>query len=232
MNDKQRRRLERAARVAAYGQERAADFPPTSKGGQALARLASAVAEVESLDTESASKRRETQQATGNKAEARAALRAQLAAISETADTIGMDHPELRGAFPRPWRNANDQNLLTSARDFAAAALAHKARFVEYEMPADFLDTLNAAISAFELAAGRQLAGGGGGVAARAALEAALDRADEELERFDTFARNKYRADAAALAAWESARRLERAPTRKKGADATAAPPPPTPPKA
>jgi hypothetical protein len=223
MNDKQRRRFERVLRGAAFGRERAADFPASGKGGQALARLGAAVTEIETLDTERASRKRETQQATGSKAEARAALRRQLAAISDTAETIGREHPELRGAFPRPWSNANDQNLLASARDFAAAVPAHAARFVEYEMPADFVESLNAVITNFERAGGQQLEGGGGSVAATAALEAALARAEDELERFDTAARNKYRGDAAALAAWESARRLERAPARRRGA-ATADP--------
>lgn len=228
MNDKQQKRFERLQRAASFGAARAADFPPASKGGQVLARLTVFVSEIERFETERAAKTRGGRQATGSKAEARETLRTQLAAIADTAETIGFDHPEVRGAFPLASGKMSDSKLLTTARDFATAALAHKARFVEYDMPADFLDTLGAGIAAFEQSAGRQTAEAGARVTATAAVEEALGRGEQELERLDTAVRNVLRADAAALAAWDGARRLERAPARKQGMDAAA---PPTPPK-
>lgn len=48
-----------------------------------------------------------------------------------------------------------------------------------------------------------------------AELEDALEGAEGELARLGAAVRNKFRADAAALAVWERARRLERAPARK-----------------
>ncbi|HLL73669.1 MAG TPA: hypothetical protein VK421_00110, partial [Pyrinomonadaceae bacterium] len=63
--------------------------------------------------------------------------------------------------------------------------------------------------------------GAGARISAGAELEEALERAEEEFARLDAAVRNKFSADAAALTAWESARRLERAPARKAaGGDA------------
>ena len=217
MNDRQRRRFERLARAHSYGAARSADLPPTSKGGQALTRLGELIREAEQIDAERTTKERETRQATSSKRDARETLREQLYAISDTAHTIGLDHPELKDAFPRPRTNVSDQTLLSTARSFAASVMPHKARFVEYDLPADFVERLGASINDFEGSAGRQTTGTGGRVTAGAALEDALSRAEGELERLDTAVRNKYRGDGAALAAWDSARRLER--TSRKTVD-------------
>ena len=227
MNDSQRRRLERLERAHSFGATRAAELPPAGKAGQALASLGTLIQEITTLDARRTTHGHEARQATGSKRDRRESLRDQLSAISETARVIGLDHPELKDAFPRPRANLNDQALLSLARSFAAAAEAHRARFVEYELPADFVERLTASIEGFDEAAGRQTAGAGARVSASAELEEALGRAEEELARLDAAVRNKLRADAAALAAWESARRLERAPARRgaRGAGAQEAAP-------
>ncbi|MDT7541003.1 MAG: hypothetical protein QOE33_907 [Acidobacteriota bacterium] len=88
MSDKQRRHFERLTRVESYGEAHAADFPETSKGGQALARLRELIAH----DTLRATTQRARQQATGSRSDGRKDLRAQLVAIAKTAETIGLDH--------------------------------------------------------------------------------------------------------------------------------------------
>lgn len=210
MNGMQRRRFERLSRVSAYSEANAADFPGTSKGGQAAGRLKTVIGEIEQLDTARVTSVSSGRQATVGKKEGRASLRAQLIAISDTAATISLDHPEFKGGFELSRASVSDQTLLSTARAFAAAAAPLKARFVEYDLPADFLESLNASISSFEQHAGQQTADTGARVAAGAALEDALARGEQELERIDTAVHNKYRDDAAKLAAWASARRLER----------------------
>lgn len=227
MNDRQQKRFERLQRAASFGAAHASAFPPAGKGGQTLARLTALVSEIEQLETERAAKTREGRQATGSKAEARAALRAHLSAIADTAETIGIDHAEVRGAFPFDSGRVSDSKLLTTARDFAAAALAHKSRFVEYDMPANFLDALGASITDFERATSQQTTEAGARVSATAAVEERLERGEQELERLDTAVRNVLRDDAAALAAWASARRLERNASAKRPAQAAAAKPAP-----
>lgn len=210
MNSVQRRRFERLSRVGAFMEANAGDFPGTGKGGQAAARLKATIGEVEQFDASRVTSVSSRRQATVGKQEERAALRAQLFAISDTAATIGLDHPEFRGGFDLSRASVSDQTLISTARVFAAAAAPLKARFVEYDLPADFLETLNASIGSFEQYAGQQTADAGARVAAGAALEVALARGEQEVERLDTAVNNRYRDDAAKLAAWASARRLER----------------------
>jgi len=220
MNSTQRRRFERLSRVSAFAAANAADFPETGKGGQAAARLKAVIGEVEQLDTSRVTSLSSQQQATVGKRDERGALRAQLNAISDTAETIGLDHPEVRGAFRWARASVSDQTLLSVARAFAAAALPLKARFIEYDMPTDFLEKLNESISSFEQHTGQQLAVAGARVAAGASLEDALERGEQELERLDTAVSNKYRDDPAKMSAWASARRLERARRHANGGEA------------
>lgn len=210
MNDTQKRRFERLTRVRDFVRERAAEFPPESKGGQAFVRLNTIIQEAEELDTERATSARVAQQATSGRQDERGALRAQLAAISDTAETIGLDHAEVKGVFQRLRTNVNDQTLLSTARSFAAAALPLKSRFVEYDMPADFLDRLNVSVGKFEESMNRQNVTTSARTTAGAALEDALGRGEQELERLDTSVRNRFRDQTVLLSAWERARRLER----------------------
>jgi chromosome segregation ATPase len=223
MNDRQRRRFERLVRSRDTAATRGADFPANSVGGKALAGISNRIAEIENLDAARSTDHRTFQHGTSSKREAREALRRQLAAISETAQTIALDFPELKDKFRRPRSNFNDQNLLTTARSFHAEATPLTARFIEYNMAANFLDTLNDVIEDFEQAINQQNLGRGGRRANIVALETALDAAEQDLERLDTAIHNKFAGDPATLASWESARRLQSAPKKPK----TSPPPPP-----
>jgi hypothetical protein len=101
---------------------------------------------------------------------------------------------------------------LSTARSFHAEATPLKALFLEYDMPANFLETLNASINKFEQAVNRQNTGAGGRTQSRAGIDENQERATLEVERLDTVIRNKFRGDPARLAAWESASHLERGP--------------------
>lgn len=218
MDDKQRRRGERLDRSGDFGSSLADPFPPDSKGGKALAGILACVAELAATDAALVSNVSSARQGTSIRKETRAALRAQINTISETSDTIGLDHPEVKGKFPRPRNSANDQMLLSIARSFATDVVPFKALFIEYDMPADFIERLKASIAAFEQAINQQNTGAGASQSSRAAIEEILDRGEQDLERFDTAVRNKYRDDPPTIAAWESASRLERGP-RKKSKD-------------
>jgi hypothetical protein len=224
MNDKQRLRYERLVRAFSYGAEHAPDFPPTTRGGQAHARLGEAIAAAEEQDAAGITNQRAGQQSTTRREVGREALQTALAAISDTAATIGLDYPEVRDGFRRMRSNVTDQTLIGTARSFAAAALPLKARFIEYDLPPDFLERLDEQIDSFEEAIGAQTAHASARVAATAALEDALKRGEQELEKLDTAVRNKFSGDPSKLAAWESARRMERTGRSKKSGD-TPAPP-------
>jgi tRNA A37 threonylcarbamoyltransferase TsaD len=202
-------------------------FPANSVGGRALASISNKITEIENLDAARSTDQRNYQHGTSTKRDKRAALRRLLATISKTAATAALDFPEYKDRFLLPHANVNDQNLLTTARSILAEATAHTARFVEYGMPDNFTETLNDLIEDFEQAVNQQHLGLGGSRANNAAINAALDAAEQDLERLDTAYRNKFAGDPASLAAWESARRIEKAP-RKQKTPTTPAPPAPT----
>src|SRR5205085_5394180 len=122
-------------------------------------------------------------------------------------------------------RSNGDQALLNAARTFHADAEPLKAQFIEHDTPADFLDTLDGLISEFEqlLVAGHQSATAH--IAASAAIDTQIERGMTAARRLDAIVRNKFRDDPAVLAAWESARHIERVGRKapKKPADS---PPP------
>jgi hypothetical protein len=227
MNSTQRRRVERLLRVDAYALASVADFPETSKGGRAADDLRDILAEIETHAVARESSMNALQHSTIAKKDARAAIHVYLRAISDTARTIGLDHPEIKGSLKFTGASVGDRTLLATARAFAAAVQPLKTLFVEYDMTADFFDKFNADINNFEQQLDRQTAGKGERIAVNASLEDALHRAEAALKRYSTAVRNRYRNDPAKLAAWESAHRIERAP-RTKRKDATSQTPPQT----
>jgi hypothetical protein len=223
MNDKQRRRFERLVRSRDVAAPHNVVFPASSVGGKALANISGQIGVVENLDAARSTSERSARHGTSSRSDTREALHELLASISETAETMALDLPEVKGKFQRPRANINDQNMLATARSYAAQAPPFKARFIEYNMPDDFLVRLNSLIDTFEQSISQQNLGRSGRRANSAAIDAALDTAEQDLERLDIAMRNTFRNDPATLAAWESARRLHSGPRKAK----TPTPPPP-----
>lgn len=217
MNNTRKRNFERHARCTGFTDERPADFSADTARGKSAANLKAILAEIEKLDAESETHVRLKRQGTSGKQDERETLRRLVNTWSDTAEVIGYDRPEIKGVFRRLKANSNDQTLLSTARSFAAAAPPFKNLFVEYDLPADFIDRFNAAISNFEEAMTQQERGASAKAAAEAAIDDAFRRADLELDRLDIFVRNKYGDDPATMAAWERARRLERPRHSKNG---------------
>ena len=225
MNDRQRRRHERAIRVRDFAAEHS-DLIPAGKAVQAVTRIGQLVAQVETLGATHATSDRTARAGAAGKNVARTELRAMLSAIARTARTISLDEPTLPDTFRLPTANPNNQTLLDTARSFLAAATPLKPRFVEYNLSDNFLTALQAKIGEFEESASRQTVGTSARAANSAAIDVALAEGDEQIARLDAVLRNKFAADPATLTAWESARRLERAPQKRK--DEPTPPPPST----
>ena len=218
MNDSQRRRLERLRRSAAEASANPAEFSDGSKGAQALAELKAAIVEAESHAVSRETSTNALQQATAGRSEAREVIRAGMRVISDTLRTIGRDHPEAKGVFVFSGGSVSDMNLLMMARSAANAARPLRTLFAEYDLSAEFFDKFDRDTENLEQQLNRQLSGKGERIAANASLEGALRGGEAALERLDTAISNKHRDDNAKLAAWQSARRLERAPrSRRKG---------------
>ncbi len=221
MKDSEIRRYEMFLRVRVHGAEHAAQFPATTLGGELLARLNTIIEGLDGHTASQSSGKRAAQEGAGSKASARAELREDLERISRTARAMALTTPGLEDKFRAP-RSISDQALLAVARSFETDATPLSAEFIRRGLPLDFLDDLEADITAFETAINHKIQGTGKHVTATAAIDDAIDEGSNIVRELDPIMRNTFAEDTANLAAWLSASHVERAPKRAK---------PPVPPK-
>ena len=222
MNDKESRNRQRFMRVHGFARAHASDFASNSLGAQTFAIVGAVIIEINGLAAGEVSAHGGARQGTETRAQARVALRVALEAINRTARAMANDVPGINEMFRLP-RGNNDRDLINAARAFLADATPLKAQFIAHELPADFLEDLQADIEALESAIRDQSSGVGNHVAASAALDDAFSRGNEAVRRADAIVRNKYANNPGVLAEWTSASHIERAPRRAKTSE-----PPPT----
>jgi len=147
------------------------------------------------------------------KSEARTTVRGLMKAMRDTSIALESERPRISKSFRLPPTNG-DEALINSARAFVELATPLRALFISREMPATFLDDLNHAIEQFETSVSNYNLHRGNISAATASLKESLAQILQLRRELDPIVRNKFRNDAATLAAWESASHLERAPER------------------
>lgn len=210
MNDLETRRYEMFVRVRDFGTTHAASFPATTLGGEQYAVVGAAVEDLTRAAASQSSGVGSAQHATASRSVARAGLHEDLQAITQTARAMALDDPGLENKFRMP-RSGSDSSLLTAARAFALDAVPLKADFIKHELPVTFLADLQTAINDFEHAVGSQNANRETHVSATVSIDSTIERGMNAVRRLDAIVRNKFRDDPATLAAWESARHVERA---------------------
>lgn len=223
MKDSEIRRYEMFLRVREFGSTNATQFPATSLGGELLARLNATIKELDTHSSDQSSGKRTAQEGAGSKAATRAELREDMERIGRTARSMAMTTPGLEDKFRAP-RSVSDQTLLAAARSFATDAQPLQAEFIRRGLQADFLDDLEADITAFETAINHKIQGTEKHVSAAAAIDDAIESGVNTVRELDPIMRNMFADDAAKLAAWLSASHVERAPKKAKP---PAAPPTP-----
>ena len=225
MTDHHNRKHRRAVRVREFVAQRLDEYSVTGVVRQLYATLQTLITKLESLAAAQVAGISEAHQHTDNRGSARLALRQAVEAISSVARAMG-----LAKEFPLPDRG-NDNNLLNVARAYVPRAQARKAEFLEHELPADFIEDLQADITALEAAIAERGNAVGDHVQASDAIAETDDEIDEVIDKLDAILRPKYANNRPVLTEWLSARHVERAPKRSAGA--TAPPPagatPPTP---
>ncbi len=215
MNDREIRKLNMFVRVRDFGLEHSSDFAANSLGKQLFTQIGSIVAEFEAHAASQNTGTGLSKQGTTSRAQARQALRDDLEAITRTSRAMAEEVTGLDDKFHVP-PEGNDQLLLTAARAFASEAPAYSAGFIAHELPADFLDDLNADIAAMEAAISGQATGRGHRVAAGAAIDDTIDQGIATVKKLDAIVKNKYADQGSVLAQWTSASHLERDPRRRQ----------------
>jgi hypothetical protein len=205
-------------RVRDFITQRLSDFSETGVARQLYTQLQGVITRLESLSAEQASGMGQARQRTQTRGSARLSLRDALEAIHSVAVTMG-----LAEQFPLPART--DAAVLQTARAAAVNALPLKAEFIKHEMPADFIEDLQAQIIAFETEIAEHGNAVGDHVQASEAIDEGIEEGIDLVEKLDGIMRAKYASNRAVMAEWMSASHTERAPRRSAGA----APPPLTP---
>ena len=225
MNDRETRRYDMFGRVHTFGQDHTADFAPGSKAAGHFATLAQTITD---LDTAKAGQ-------DGGTATAKAvlfdALRLDLQNIARTARAIAETQPGFADKYRLP-DNPSQTALLTTA-DAVVQELAQPgipAKFLAYEMPADFVQDLKDDLAAIRSADDDMESDDQSGVASTAAVGRLIRAGMAEVTQLDAIMRNKYARTPDKLRAWQSASHIERAPQReKKPANGGTTPPAPNP---
>ena len=224
MNDRDDRRYDRTTRVQTFGTENINDF---ASGSKAVTHFGNVDRLIEQLDAAKAGQ-------TPNRVSKETlldALSIDLQNIARTARYIELKDKE--NGFAEPFRLPNntsepatvthtdavlkrleDQRGDPAATKTAKAAL--RTRFIEYELPDDFVANLRADRDAITETNQHNQAETQGGVENTGLIGKLLAEASLEVAGLDVIMKNKYTRQPEKLRAWQSASRVERAPQREK----------------
>jgi hypothetical protein len=221
MNDNERAQLEAGIRMSEYAAQTPSQFPANSKAAQLRATLTTGVSELNAHATAQASHRSSAREATTNKDAARKVLLKDIKNISRAAAAMALDLPSIADKFRMPHGN-NNQDLLITARAFAADAVPLKDDFIDNGLAADFLTRLEADITAFEQALATHNQRLEAQTASTAAFKAKLKQIIKVMKQLDTLLSIQLEGDVEKLTAWRTASRIRK--TRKSASPSTPAP--------
>lgn len=221
MNDSQLAELDMGQRVRAHAATRPADFPAGSRAAIVLAMLDTAIKETEQAAAKQLSANLERQESTEQKQAAINTLVEMMQAVNQIARSIDQQFPGIADQFKMG--RGGDQATLNRARAFITNATPIASDFTSRGMPATFVADMQAAVDAADSAEDRQSIARTAQSAATAAVGSALKQLRAAVRELDAIFKARYRQDPAALAAWQTASRVEKA-TKK----ATKKPAPPT----
>jgi len=232
MNDRDQRRYDRATRVQTFGVENAADFAAGSKAKTHFANLDGLIFKLDDAKAGQLPSR-------VSKETLLDGLLIDFKNIARTARSIGLTE----NGFAAPYRipdNPSESAITTHAdallarledqpADSAAvktAKTALRARFVAYELPADFVANLRADRKAVADANRLNQGETQEGVENTKLIGELLGQANDEITELDAIMYNKYTRQPEKLRAWQSASHVERAPQREKKTPTLPTPPP------
>jgi hypothetical protein len=222
MNDRDIRRENRLHAVQTFGREHAADYPANSKAATLLAALDTLLTDL-------------TQAKVGqirtpvSKETLLDALHLDHLNLARTARAIEVAEPGFAAPYRLPDNPAyaavltHADALLTLLEDRptdtagqTAAKTALRAKFIEFDMPDDFVADLRADTDALRASFAHQEADNQEGVENTSAIGTLLAQGQTLVTQLDAIMHNKYARQPDLLRAWLSANHVERAPSRAK----------------
>ena len=149
MKISQKRQLDRFKRSLEFMEKHAKDFTPNSKALNAQAQLKDVVIRAESNSSEGNATKSGRRVYHSDKLVALNALRAELSRISRTAALVEAEDKGFKNTFGMPDKRRKDE-LAKAARHFIEAFPKVSAKFEQFEMEADDIEKLKAALGDYE----------------------------------------------------------------------------------
>lgn len=222
MKASQRRKLNKCQREDNFMSDNAADFPAGSAGDKTAKECRELTALIENLAAQQISGTDDSRQHTSVKDDLMDDLNEAIHDMNRAANAFGDEVAGAEMKFRLP-RNRSRQNLIATAKSFAADAEPLKAKFIEYGLDADFLVELRELITQIETRVAQSDSAGDTRAEATGGIAHAIQRRLELSRKLDSIVKIKYRRDPAKLAAWAVASHLERDPQPKKAPDSNPA---------
>ncbi|HEX8148965.1 MAG TPA: hypothetical protein VF591_17405 [Pyrinomonadaceae bacterium] len=219
---------ERSQRVTSAIDSQPEDFPEDSKAATLNAAIKQKQARLAELDIIRSSSMSRQKQATAARGKAHKLLDTMVRRVIGTALVFAPEHPDTEGMFVRPQKNASGQTLITDARSLADKAASLVGLFTENGLRPTFVGDMRTYADTVEHSMQLQTESEGERLHANAEMKEVIYRLSELIGRLDVVVRNKYADEPAKLAAWERARRLEKARAHRT-AENNAPPPAPQP---
>lgn len=212
MNDSDRRRYEMLVRVKQFGIDNAGDF--TGIATTKFSEIGTVVDVTEAKSAAQQSGFSEAAQQFEVKDTARENLRDMMSDIARTARSMEYDFDGISDKF-RFQRNMSDAEVLARARAFHTESATYNADFIAYGLAATFRADLNSAADAFEASFAATASATAEHVAATADTAAKIREGMIAVRVLDGIVQNKYANDPGKLAAWLSAKHVEKAPKKQ-----------------
>jgi hypothetical protein len=223
MNDLEKRYLDRFKRVRDFDAAHEGLFEPDSLARELFDINGGIVNKLESFAAAEAAGRGAARQGTVSKAVAKESILDDFGILRRTARSMSGGWPGIEEKFTIP-HGQDGQELISTVRAALETAESNRQEFLRREVPPRVFTDLPANISAYEAALTDQNTGREGRLTAAVSIDEAIERGNDALRQLDPIVRNKLHNNPALLAAWLSAKRLERAPRRNNN---TATPPTP-----
>jgi hypothetical protein len=198
-----RRVYEMLVRLIVFAKTYPQFFGQDTFPGQLMAQIEAAVQKLSEHVTSQTAGEGSVKVATDERKKARAELRGQLEGISRIGKGLGLTE------FMIP-RDRNDVALVHVGRTWSSLVQQHKQKFLDSRMPADFIEKLDVAVQKLERTYHEQTYSIGTRQSATVKIDQTRTEAFAALKQLDPIMENLLRDNPAALAVWESARRVPR----------------------
>jgi hypothetical protein len=190
-------------RIRDFGAAHRERFPESSGGGQALAIVAKAVAEIEA---HAAAKLVHVREAHRERSARRTIILDRMKAIARTSRGVRTASGALL-ELPMP-RRRSDVAVVTAARAFLREVEPHEDQLVSLGLPPTCLAELRQAAEAFDAALAQGRAGRSGVAAGQAGIVAAIAAGTGAARILDIVVPNTMGQDPVLMAAWARGRRI------------------------